>query len=123
MTSEVRVFYDGGCPLCRMCVRRLRTRSAATRFALIDARRDPEQRRSLAARGFDLNEGIVVDTGDRCWSGADAAHTLASLHGGAGLADRLAVWMLGSRRRAGQFYPVFKAARRSLLFVLNRKLL
>lgn len=118
--AEVRVVYDGGCPLCRACVLRLRPRQQGTKFSLIDARLNPEEIRALAARGFDLNDGIVVDSGGRCRSGAEAAHALASLHGGVGILDRAAIWAFGSRGRAERLYPLFKAGRRLLLLALNR---
>lgn len=117
---EIHVIYDGGCPLCRASVHRLRPRGQETRFVLIDARQDSEQRRLLVSRGFDLNDGIVIDRGDGYCSGAAAVHALALLHGGDGLLDRFAVWCFGSRRRADRAYPVFRACRRLLLFALRR---
>ena len=78
------MIYDGDCPLCRLCVQRLRVRGSETRFVLIDARQDREQRRWLVCRGFDLNDGIVIDRGDGYCSGADAVHAPALLQDGAG---------------------------------------
>ena len=72
--SKVRVVYDGVCPLCRACVRRLRSRSAQVRFTLIDARTDPAECRELALRGFDLNDGIAMQANEQRYSGAAAAH-------------------------------------------------
>jgi hypothetical protein len=50
----------------------------------------------------------------------EAAYALASLHGGAGILDRAAMWAFGSRRRAERLYPLFRAGRRLLLLALNR---
>lgn len=115
------MIYDGGGPLCRASVRRLCARGPDTRFVLIDARQDREQSRLLTSRGFNLNDGIVIDRGDGYCSGADAAHALAKLHAGTGLADRIALWCFGTRRRAGLTYPLFRVCRRLLLFVLGRR--
>jgi len=94
---------------------------SAAPLALVDARADPEQRRALAGREIDLEEGFAVVACDACRTGADAAHALAKLHAGTGLADRIAIWCFGTRRRAELSYPLFRACRRFLLFVLRRK--
>jgi len=118
--SEVRVVYDGACPLCRACVRRLRPRSAAVSFTLIDARTDPAECRELAVRGLDLNDGIAMQANGERYSGPAAAHALAAMHRQSGLAERAVSWCFNSPRRAELFYPLFKACRKLLLFVLNR---
>lgn len=120
-STDIRVIYDGGCPVCRAFVHRLRLHDPAAPLALVDARADPEQRRALAAAGVDLEQGFAVIERDTCRTGADAAHVLAKLHAGTDLADRLALWCFGTRRRAELSYPLFRACRRLLLFVLRRK--
>ncbi len=120
-TPEIRIIFDGGCPVCRAFVQRLRLPDSAGRCVLVDARADPEQRRALAARGIDLEQGFAVIECDTCRTGADAAHALAKLHAGTGLLDKVLVWCFGSRRRAELTYPVFSACRRFLLLALGRK--
>jgi len=120
-STEIRVIYDGGCPVCRAFVHRLRLHDAAARLALADARADPELRRALAGRGIDLEEGFAVVAWDGCRTGADAAHSLAKLHAGTGLVDKIVLWCFGTRRRTTFSYSLFKACRRLLLFILGRK--
>jgi predicted DCC family thiol-disulfide oxidoreductase YuxK len=119
-TTDVRVVYDGACPLCRASVRRLRSRNGEVRFTLIDARIHHSERRQLAARGFDLNDGVAINVKGEHYSGPAAAHALARMHQCEGPGERIAVWCFGSPQRAELFYPLFKACRRLLLFVLNR---
>lgn len=119
--NEIRIVYDGGCPLCSAFVRRLQPRNPAMRLELINARADLDQRRALADRGIDLEEGFAVVVSDACRTGADAAHALAKLHTGTGLTGRFAIWCFGTRRRAELSYPLFRACRRLLLFALRRK--
>jgi predicted DCC family thiol-disulfide oxidoreductase YuxK len=117
---EIEVTYDGACPVCRSVVQRLKARSGEQRISLINARAAPDQVAALAARGLDLNEGIVVRAGESYFSGAEATRYLARLHVPAGRLERLAAWCFGSRRRAALAYPLFRAFRRLLLFVLRR---
>jgi predicted DCC family thiol-disulfide oxidoreductase YuxK len=114
-SPEIEVIYDGACPACRSAVRRLRPG-----VALTDARTAPDHVAALSARGLDVDEGIVVRTGESYLSGAEAARYLARLHVSAGRLERLAAWCFGSPRRAALAYPLFRALRRVLLFVLRR---
>ncbi|MGH8724121.1 MAG: DCC1-like thiol-disulfide oxidoreductase family protein [Burkholderiales bacterium] len=118
---EIEVTYDGACPVCRSVVRRLKMRHAEPRIALIDARAAPDQVAALAARGLDLNEGIVVKAGESYFSGAEATRYLAGLHAPAGRLERLFGWGFGSPRRAAIAYPIFRAGRRLLLLLLRRQ--
>jgi predicted DCC family thiol-disulfide oxidoreductase YuxK len=116
----IEVTYDGACPVCRSVVHRLKARHGEPHIALIDARAAPEQVAALAARGLDLDEGIVVKAGEEYFSGADATRYLARLHVPAGWVERFAAWGFGSPRRAALVYPLFRAGRRLLLFLLGR---
>lgn len=119
-TDEVRVVYDGACPLCRLCARRLRPRSAHVRFTLIDARVHHAARREFAALGFDLNDGMAIRVKGERYSGPAAAHALALMQRCAGLGEKIVVWCFSSPRRAELLYPLFRACRLLLLFILNR---
>jgi predicted DCC family thiol-disulfide oxidoreductase YuxK len=118
--NDIEVTYDGACPVCRSVVHRLKGRSDEQRISLIDARAAPDQVAKLAARGLDLDEGIVVKVGQSYFSGAEATRYLASLHAPAGWLERLFAWGFGSARRAAFVYPLFRAGRRLLLFLLGR---
>ena len=67
--NEIRVVYDGGCPLCRAFVSRLQPRNPAMRLELINARAALDQRRALADRGIALEEGFAVVACDACRTG------------------------------------------------------
>jgi predicted DCC family thiol-disulfide oxidoreductase YuxK len=118
--NDIEVTYDGACPVCRSFVQRLKPRQGEPRIALIDARAAPDRVAALAARGLDLDEGIVVKAGESYFSGAEATRYLAGLQASAGPLDRLLAWCFGSPRRASLFYPLFRAGRRLLLFLLGR---
>ena len=117
---EIEITYDGACPLCRSAVQRLKTRSGEQRISLIDARAAPDKVAALAARGLDLDEGIVVKAGGEYFSGAEATRYLAGLHAPAGWVEKVLARSFASPRRAALFYPLFRAFRRMLLFLLGR---
>jgi predicted DCC family thiol-disulfide oxidoreductase YuxK len=117
--NDIEVTYDGACPVCRSVVHRLKARHGE-RIALIDARAAPDRVAALAARGLDLDEGIVVKAGEAYFSGAEATRYLARLHAPAGWLERFAAWSFGSPRRAALLYPLFRTGRRLLLFLLGR---
>lgn len=119
-TPKIEVTYDGACPVCRSFVHRLKPRHGDVRIALIDARAAPDRVAALAARGLDLDEGIVVKDGEAYLSGAEATRYLAGLHASSGALERLFAWCFGSPGRARLAYPVFRAGRRALLFLLRR---
>lgn len=106
--------------MCRSVVHGLKARHDGQRISLIDARAAPEQVAKLAARGLDLDEGIVVKAGEAYFSGAEATRYLARLHAPAGWLERFAAWGFGSPRRAALVYPLFRALRRVLLVALRR---
>lgn len=116
----IEVIYDGACPICRAAIARLKERPGEQKIAFIDARAAPDRVEALAARGLDVDEGIVVKTGDTYLSGAEATRYLAGLKPSAGVLDRLVAWSFGSPRRAAVVYPLVRAFRRLLLRLLRR---
>lgn len=121
LNAHIEVIYDGACPVCRASVHRLKPRDDGPRITLVDARAAPDRVEELAERGLDLDEGIVVKAGESYFSGAEATRYLAGLHAPAGWLERLAAWGFGSARRAAFVYPLFRAGRRLLLFLLGRR--
>ena len=118
---QIEVTYDGACPVCRSFVHRFKPSDGDVRIALIDARAAPDRVAALAARGLDLDQGIVVKAGGSYLSGAEATRYLAGLHASSGWPERLIAWCFGSPQRAALAYPLFRACRRLLLLLLRRR--
>ena len=117
---KVTIVYDGFCPVCRHVARASRLRERTAVLELIDARTQPVgdvQGRDLA--GLDFNEGFAVVVDGAVHFGADAARVLAVLTERGGSGYRVFRWLVRTEARSRFFYPVFKAARRVLLFVLR----
>ncbi|ESQ90041.1 hypothetical protein ABAC460_09750 [Asticcacaulis sp. AC460] len=74
----------------------------------------------IAARGFDLNQGIVVKFEDRLYHGEEALHLLAMIGSERGWLNRLNVALFRNKATVTLFYPAMKAVRR-LMLKLNGK--
>ncbi|MEM7189018.1 MAG: DCC1-like thiol-disulfide oxidoreductase family protein [Pseudomonadota bacterium] len=117
----IQIYYDGDCPFCANYVKLLRIREGYGDVTLINLRDDDDARKELQCEGFDLDEGMVVDTGDRRLGGADAANALAMMSSGSDLLNRMNRMFLGSRALSAIVYPVLRSGRWLTLFLLGRK--
>ena len=116
----VTVFYDGDCPFCKRYVRLLRLRRSAGTVRLVDLRGNADIRSALEGDGFDLDQGMIVETGGRRFGGADALHALALLSTRSDLFNRANRFALSSPHIAGAIYPVLRCGRWLTLFALER---
>jgi predicted DCC family thiol-disulfide oxidoreductase YuxK len=117
------VVYDGGCPFCANYVTLMNLRNAVGAVTLVDARNDAPVVKALAARGYDLNEGMAVLFGDKVYYGEDAVTFISSLTNSRNWLGRLVTGLLRTPSRAALFYPIMKLGRRVTLKALGRPLL
>lgn len=116
----IRILYDGECPACSAYVRLVRLREAAGKVDLIDLRTAPDEVAKLKAKGLDVNEGFVVEVGEKQFHGADAVHAMTMLSSPSGLINRINFAIFRSPTAARLLYPALKAGRNALLAVLGR---
>ena len=115
------IVYDGECPICSHYVRGLRLKEAAGSLLLQDARENSDEVLALKADGHDLNREMVVKTGGRIYTGADAMHVLTLLSTPSGVFNRAVFWMFRSPAVSRPMYPLFRNMRLLLLKILRRK--
>jgi len=118
--APIRIVYDGDCPFCKAYVRLLRLRENFT-VELIDARARPDEVARLAGLGLSLDEGMVVEIGERRWHGGAAMRVLASLTGDFDLLNRFYARVFRSERLSKLLYPPLRAIRNLTLRVLGRR--
>ncbi len=118
--DEWELVYDWQCPVCNLYCHLLCIREAGSRFRLVNARENPEVMKEITARGFDIDQGMVLKMNDRFYFRADAIHKLALIGSPSTVFNRLNIWIFRSRRRAKLLYPVFRAGRNFLLKLLGR---
>jgi len=118
--ADVTLVYDKECPACDNYVSVMRVRRDIGSFRIVDAREDTEIMRRITAAGLDVDEGMVLEMGDRLYYGADAIHALALISSRSGMLNRLNYWLFRSERVSAVLYPILKAGRGVLLKLLGR---
>ena len=112
--------YDWECPACNLYCHLLCIREPRGQFSLVDARDKPEVMKEITARGFDIDQGMILKLNDQFYYGAEAIHMLALIASPSKVFNRLNIWIFRSRRRAEFLYPVLRACRNFLLKLLGR---
>lgn len=95
-------------------------RDSVGELNLIDARENPEIMQEITARGWDIDEGMVLRVEDQLYYGSDAIHALSLLGTRAGIFNRLNYWIFESSKRAHLLYPILRSCRGLLLKILRR---
>ena len=115
------IVYDGQCPFCSSYVRLLRLRDAVGPVELVDARSEHSAVELIAEQKLDLNEGMAFVMGDRIFYGNECVTQLALLSSPVGAFNRVNAAIFRRRWATRLFYPVLKAGRKAMLFLLRRK--
>ena len=118
--KEIWLVYDGDCPFCSRYVRYTRLRDTLGQVHLVNARDGGPIVDELTAAGLDLDEGMVLKMGGRYFHGADCIHALALLSSRSGAFNRINAAIFGSRRLSRLLYPILRAGRNAVLWILGR---
>lgn len=118
--KEVVIVYDKQCPACDYYCNMVRIRESVGHLVLVDARDGGSIMEEVTARGFDIDQGMVVKVGDQFYYGPDAIHVLSLMGTNKGLFNRLTYWLFRSPRVSRVLYPVLKACRNLLLKILGK---
>ncbi len=113
--------YDGECPFCSRYVALVRIRESYGPVELVDARSGHPVVADLSARGYDLDEGMVLIDGDEVYHGEDCIHRLALLSSPSSLFNRFNAAVFRSRRASSVLYPLLRAGRNLTLRLLGRR--
>ena len=116
--QDIRLVYDRECPVCNFY--RQQIDIAEGELSCINARDPGELIDELTAMGYDMDEGMVLQSGDELYFGSDAIHRLALLSSGKGIFNRIMSLVFRYPRVAAALYPLLAACRRLLLRLLGR---
>lgn len=113
----IRVIYDGDCPFCAAYTNYARLKKRHGEVELIDARAHPGLIDDYAARGMDIDDSFIVETGDTTLThGAAMAYIHSQLAPGwTGLP------LLANAKMLNTVYPVLRGARNMTLRLLGRR--
>jgi predicted DCC family thiol-disulfide oxidoreductase YuxK len=118
--ADVLVVYDKQCPACDYYCNMVRIKESVGRLVLVDARDGGPVMEEITARGFDIDQGMVVKVGSELYYGSDAIHVLALMGTNKGFFNRLAYWSFRSRSLSRVLYPILRACRNLLLKILGK---
>ncbi len=116
------LLYDGDCPVCSAYVAVARLRQLYPDLRIVSARAEPALVAELRAKGYEINEGMVLSLDSTIYFGADATRMIAML----GRASpsrwrRATLAFLGTAPWARPLYPWLNRGRLLLLRLLGRR--
>ena len=120
LSTNVRIIYDGDCPFCQAYVNMLRLTEHYT-VELINARGDHPIISEITSKGYDLDEGMVVEIGEQFFHGDEAMTRMALMTANSGFLRRITKWVFKSKWRSQKFYPILRAGRNITLKILRHK--
>jgi predicted DCC family thiol-disulfide oxidoreductase YuxK len=118
--QDAWLIYDGDCPFCSRYVQYLRVREAVN-LRFVNAREGGPRVAEIRRAGLDLDGGMVLKLGDRFYHGADCIHVLALLASPSNVFNRLNAAIFRSERLSRLLYPVLRAGRNTVLWLLGRR--
>lgn len=118
--SEIVLVYDTQCPACEMYCSMVRIRESLGELELLDARQGGQLVEEITQRGWDIDQGMVLQLNQQLYYGSDAIHALSLISSRSGVFNRFNYWLFRSPLLAKLFYPVLRFCRNVLLKVLRR---
>jgi predicted DCC family thiol-disulfide oxidoreductase YuxK len=120
MKKPVLLIYDKQCPACDFYCNIVRIQESVGELILIDARENSAVMDEITAKGWDVDQGMVVKIEDKFYYGSDAIHILSSIGSESDIFNRLNYWLFRSEKRATFLYPILCSLRNLLLKLLAK---
>lgn len=117
---KIWLVYDKECPACNNYCQLVRIRGYVGELVLVDARDESDVRKEITAKGWDIDQGMVLKVGEEHYYGSDAIHALALLSSKSGIFNRINYWAFKSRTISKWIYPVLRFFRNVLLKMLGK---
>lgn len=119
--KKITVYFDNECPFCKEYSRYIDLRKKYE-LDLIDARGSPKEIASFKERGFDINDGVIVELEGELFQGADAVKLLDGAIEKNSLIDKSisAIVRFPLFKRA--IYPMVLIVRKVVLKILGRSM-
>ena len=119
--DDVVLIYDGDCPFCSRYAKYLRLQRAVGPLTLIDARAGGSAVEQALARGFDLNEGMLLILNGTYYHGDACLNRLALMSSRTDWFNRLNYVLFRSPVLSKLGYPLLRSGRNLVLRLLGRR--
>jgi predicted DCC family thiol-disulfide oxidoreductase YuxK len=115
------LLYDGDCPACSAYVAMARLRQFYPNLRIVSARTEPELVAYLRARGYEINDGMVLSLDGKIYYAADATRMIATLgRDSSSRWRRAALGIIGTAPWSRPLYSWLNRGRLLILRILGR---
>ena len=116
MDTELTFIYDGKCPFCNHFAELLELKSEIKSISILDARNNQNIISSLLKKGYDIDKGAILLSGDDIFHGAEAINTICNkIKNPSGRLLKLLSNVFKSNKRTKLLFPLLLRARRFAL--------
>ena len=78
MNTNLTFIYDGECPFCNHFAELLEIKSKIKNISIIDGRKNQKIISSLLEKGYDIDKGAILLSGDDIFHGSEAINTICN---------------------------------------------
>jgi predicted DCC family thiol-disulfide oxidoreductase YuxK len=117
--KQINLYYDNECPFCKEYSKYIELRKKYD-VHIINARVSIERIKFFKEKGFDINDGMIVETNDKIYHGADAAEFLDKCIHKSTFIDYLIGFFIKIPGFKGILYPFVKIIRLLLLKIYGK---
>ena len=116
MITDFTFIYDGDCPFCNHFAELLELQSKIKNIAIIDGRKNKKLTSSLLDKGYDIDKGAILLSGDNIYHGAEAINTICKeISNPSGNLLKILSKIFKSNKRTNFLFPFLIVARRFAL--------
>ena len=116
MDTELTFIYDGECPFCNHFAELLELKSEINSISILDGRKNQNIINYLLKKGYDIDKGAILLSGDDIFHGAEAINTICNkIKNPSGELLKLLSNVFKSNKRTKLLFPLLLTARRFAL--------
>ena len=116
MTADLTFIYDGECPFCNHFAELLELKSKINNISILDGRKNKKIINSLLKKGYDIDKGAILLSGDDIFHGSEAINTICNkIENPSGRLLKLLSNVFKSNKRTKLLFPLLLRARRFAL--------
>lgn len=116
--ENIELIYDDQCPVCRTYCKNIKV-DESIKLSLIDARQKSDIMDAVTAKGFDIDQGMVLNVNGTLYYGSDAMREIAIRSQKKGYMAWVNRLFFNSKLKADIFYPLGKIVRNVILRILD----